>query len=106
MNNMEPEVEYVVRVKLPSSSSYHSSPSGDTEYERAYNDAIFAAKPEGFEVAWSSKSYWPVDRDGMTWVKLYCTDKTMAVERLQDRVSSLMKQVEKLKTIGRQLAEG
>lgn len=100
------EIEYVVRVRLPSSSEFHSSPSGDTEYETQYNAAIFAAKPDGFEVAWSSRSYWPIDKDGMTWVKLYCTDKAMAVERLQDRVSSLTKQVERLKAIGRQLSEG
>jgi len=104
--NQNAEIEYVVRVKLPSSSGYHSSPSGDTEYETAYNAAIFAAKPEGFEVSWASRSTWPVDKDGMTWVKLYCTDKAKAIEHYQDRVSSLTKQVERLKTIGQQLVNG
>jgi len=104
--NQTAQIEYVVRVKLPSSGSFHSSPSGDTEYETAYNAAIFAAKPEGFEVAWSSRATWPVDRDGLTWVKLYCTDKSKAVEYFQDRVVSLTKQVERLKTIGQQLVNG
>lgn len=102
----KPEVEYVIRVKLPSSGSYHSSPSGDTEYEQAYNAAIFAIKPQGFEVAWASRDTWPVDRDGLTWVKLYCTDKSKAVEYFQDRVASLTKQVNRMQRIGRELAAG
>lgn len=99
-----PEIEYVVRVKLPSSGSFHSSPSGDTEYEQACNAAIFAVKPPGFEVAWSSRATWPVDRDGLTWVKLYCTDSSKAMEYYHDRVASLTKQVERMKRIARDLA--
>ena len=99
-------VEYVVRVKLPSSAGYHSGPSGDTEYEDDYNKAIFAAKPEGFEVAWPSKDTWPKDKDGMTWVRLYCTDQKKAVEYFQDRSESLRNQVERMKEIGRELANG
>jgi len=72
--------EFMVRVKLPSSSAYHSSPSGDTEYEEAYRNAIFAVKPPGFEVSWPRlNEKWPVDSEGYTWVRLYCTDQKVAL---------------------------
>ena len=48
-------IEFVVRVKLPSSAGFNSGPSGDTEYESAYQKAIFDIKPDGFEVAWASR---------------------------------------------------
>lgn len=76
----QPEVEYVMRVKLPSSSSYHSGPSGDTEYDEAYNRAIREAKPVGFEVSWKTQSTWPKDKDGVTWVKLYCSNESDAID--------------------------
>lgn len=72
--------EFMVRVKLPSSSAYHSSPSGDTEYEDAYQKAIFALKPPGFEVIWPRLNQkWPVDSEGYTWVRLYCSDPKEAL---------------------------
>lgn len=74
------QIEYIMRVKLPSSCAYHSSPSGDTEYDVAYSKAISDALPVGFEVSWSTRQLWPQDRDGFTWVKLYCTDEQSAME--------------------------
>lgn len=47
---------------------------GDTEYDAAYSNAILEKLPVGFEVAWVTRSTWPIDRDGLTWVKIYCTD--------------------------------
>ena len=106
MSNQTATVEYVVRVKLPSSDGYHSGPSGDTEYDQDYTKAIFAAKPEGFEVAWQSRDTWPKDKDGMTWVRLYCTDQKKAVEYFMDRADLLRKQIERMKKIGQELANG
>jgi len=91
------EVEYLMRCKLPSSASFHASPSGDTEYEIAYRDAIFKNKPQGFEVSWVSSSTWPVDKDGFTWVKLYCTDGSKALEYYIDKCAKLEKKIEKAK---------
>lgn len=92
------DVEYLMRCKLPSSCSYHSSPSGDTEYENAYRDAIFANKPQGFEVAWSSRSTWPIDKDGNTWVKLYCTDEQLALQYYIDKSANLQKEIDRIRS--------
>ena len=92
------DVEYLMRCKLPSSCGYHSSPSGDTQYENDYRDAIFANKPEGFEIAWSSRSTWPIDKDGNTWVKLYCTDKQMALQYYIDATARLKKELDRIKS--------
>jgi hypothetical protein len=71
------EAEFIMRVKLPSSSGYASS--GDTDYDQDYSAAILGALPVGFEVAWKTRGTWPMDRDGLTWVKIYCTDKANAL---------------------------
>ncbi len=65
------EVEYVMRSLLPKAGSFHSGPSGDTAYDEAYRQSIFENLPPGFEVAWKSRGHWPVDKDGVTWVKIY-----------------------------------
>lgn len=69
--NVASEVEYVMRCMLPSSASFHSSPSGDTAYDDAYRKAIFENLPVGFEVAWKTQNQWPIDKNGLTWVKMY-----------------------------------
>jgi len=77
---MENYPEFMVRVKLPPSSSFHCSPSGDAEYEEAYKKAIFDVKPPGFEVCWPRlNEKWPVDSEGYTWVRLYCTNEKDAL---------------------------
>jgi hypothetical protein len=95
--------EYIMRVKLPSSASFHSGPSGDTEYEEAYKKAIFDKKPEGFEVSWKTQATWPVDKDGMTWVKLYCTGKKEAVKYWIDKVELLTKKLEQIQSLVKQV---
>lgn len=73
---------FVVKVKLPASCAFHSSPSGDTEYEQAYNSAIFAVKPRGFEVKWpKGAERWPVDSEGFTYVPLVLTDHRDALAK-------------------------
>jgi len=102
MSSESIHVEYIVRVKLPPLNDNDDN----YEYERRYNDAIFAVKPTGFEVDWSSKKTWPVDSEGYTWVKLYCTDQKKAVEYFMDRVQSLEKRLEYMRDLGRKMADG
>jgi len=87
MSCLTATIEYVVRVKLP---------VFDKENERAYNQSIFDSKPIGFEVSWTSRDMWPIDKDGFTWVRLFCTDQRMAVEYFLSKIDSLRKQVERL----------
>ena len=48
---MLPDIpDFMVRVNLPSSGAYHCSPSGDSEYDDAYNQALMKVVPPGFEV--------------------------------------------------------
>lgn len=72
--------EFMMRVILPPSHSFHSSPSGDTEYDIAYNKALMENKPAGFEVIYPRRNEkWPVDSEGYTWVRLQCTNKEDAL---------------------------
>ncbi len=90
--------EFMVRVKLPSSGGYHCSPSGDTEYEEAYNAAIMAAKPDGYEVIWPRiGEKWPVDSEGYTWVRLRCTDGKAAVAYWTERCRLAEKELKRIK---------
>lgn len=73
--DLAPQLMFMVRVKLPNPAGYHSSPSGDTEYEQARSSAIFAVKPVGFEVKWPrGGERWPVDSEGYTFVPLVVSD--------------------------------
>ena len=104
MSSLTAQIEYVVRVKLPSSAGYPSCPSGETDYERVYNDTIFAAKPEGFEVSWATKNLWPTDKDGKTWVLLYCTDQKKAVQYFNERMITFEKKVEEFRELSKKLS--
>lgn len=69
---MKTEVQFMIRVKLPPLSEGVTSPSGDPAEDRAYKDAIFAAKPYGFEVQWNYDGpAWPIDSQGYTYVPLF-----------------------------------
>lgn len=66
-----PKLEYMVRVKLPSSSGYPSCPSGDTDYEVDYHNALTKATPQGFTPKpLRLGHHWPKDSEGYTWVLL------------------------------------
>lgn len=95
-----------IRVKLPSSGGYHSSPSGDAEYEKAYKDAIFKAKPAGFEVKWPrANEKWPVDSEGYTFVPLYLTQAADAVAHWQEQADMYRVKYETLQNKVLKLAE-
>jgi len=91
--------ELMIRVKLPESGSYHGSPSGDTEYDRAYNDAILSAKPVGFEVRWPrAGERWPVDSEGYTWVRLYCADRKHGLEHYIEEYRVVSQELARIRT--------
>jgi hypothetical protein len=96
---MSEQVEYVMRVLLPSSASFHCSPSGDTDYQKAYDAAILDNLPLGFEVAWNTRDTWPKDRDGLTWVKLYCTNREDAMEKWRQEAVSAMRELSRIREV-------
>lgn len=64
-----PKIQYCIRVELPSSGGYAACPSGDTEYEEAYNNAIKSAMPDGFKLVPVRLGHnRPVDSEGFTWM--------------------------------------
>lgn len=94
---------YVMRVKLPSSSGFASCPSGDTDYDEAYRNAILENLPDGFEVAWTTRALWPVDRDGLTWVKLYCRDEGAGMKYWMAEANRLGKELTRIKELAKQI---
>ena len=90
-------LEYNVRVKLPTRNMFSNLPGGDVEFEDAYRLAIFEKLPFGFETDWESKDNWPVDKNGLTMVKLYCIDRTMALEKLQDKMNKMLKIIKEMR---------
>lgn len=102
----EKQVEFMVRVKLPSSGGYHSSPSGDTQYEIDYRQAIFDVKPIGFEVRWPRlNEKWPVDSEGYTYVPLYVSQHCDALADLRTRYNALLKLHQKIADLSKQIAQ-
>lgn len=98
------DVEYVMRCKLPNSGGFASCPSGDTEYEEAYRRAILSNLPPGFGVAWKTEATWPIDRDGLTWVKLYCTNHEDAMNRWRQEAIDARRELDRVKALARQIA--
>lgn len=93
------EVEYVMRCLLPNSGSFHSGPSGDTAYDEAYRQAISENLPPGFEVAWRTKGQWPVDKDGLTWVKIYRSTDEDKQRYWIDECHRLQRQMRKVQSL-------
>lgn len=99
----KPVVEYYMRCMLPSASGYSSGPSGDTEYDSDYREAIFKNKPEGFEIAWPTQRQWPRIDGGYTLVKLYLSDKKMAIENLNDQLIDARKEIQRIRDLIKQI---
>jgi hypothetical protein len=92
--------EFMMRVKLPNPNDYASCPSGDTDYEKDYSDALFKNKPSGFEIKYERSGVkWPTDSDGFTYVRLYCTDKQIALATAYDELIGLRKKLDAIKTL-------
>lgn len=80
----------MIKVKLPSPSGFHSSPSGDTEYQEAWGKAMAAAMPAGY--GYTNPRFnekWPVDSNGLTWVPIYCLNRDDALENCHKRIKKL-----------------
>ncbi len=91
--------EFMVRVKLPDSSSFHSSPSGDSAYEDAYNKALADAVPAGYEVQQPRRNEkWPRDSEGFTWVRLRCIEPYTAIAHWMRRTEQAEKHLERIRT--------
>lgn len=89
---MQNEMIFIVRVKIPKGN------------EQAQNDAIFAVKPQGFEVRWPLLNRcWPIDIEGYTWVPLFPYSIKDALVNSIDREYETRNQLnmikEKIKTI-------
>ncbi len=95
---MSEPLMFMVRVKLPPLD-------GPDEVLGPWKQAVFAAKPPGFEVKWARNGEkWPVDSEGFTFVPLYVTsakevflyhvEKVVSLERrlkhIQDTLRSLV----------------
>lgn len=90
--------EFMMRVKLPSSSAFHSGPSGDTEYEEAFRGALFKVLPQGFEVTYPrGNEKWPMDSEGYSWVRLRCTDNKIALAHWIETARLLEKELRRIK---------
>lgn len=101
---MKPVPEFMMRVKLPSSSGYHCGPSGDTEYESDYRQAILAALPEGFEVCWPRAGHrWPVDSEGFTYVRLRCDDPKNALAKWRESATRASEALRKAHCLAEQI---
>lgn len=103
-DKIRPNLIFVMKVKLPNSNEFHSGPSGDTEYEEAHRKALFANKPDGFEIRYKRSGVeWPVDSSGFTWVPLYVSVErdgiAMALERADRAERSLREIREKITQI-------
>ncbi len=94
--------DFMIRVKLPNPNAFASCPSGDTEYQTAYDDALAEARPPSFEYIYPrTGESWPKDTEGWTWARLRCTDESEAISSAYlARVSQLER---RLKTIVEQL---
>lgn len=101
--SMKHEIEYIQRLVLPSSGEYELNASGNSKFDIDFNRAIREHKPDGFEVDWSTKLTWPTDKFGFTWVKLYCTDPKLSLQRLSDKLDSANKEIERLRGLARQM---
>lgn len=100
MATNKPLPEFFVRVKLPAAGNYPACPSGDTDYEVDYHEALTAATPEGFEpLKPRTLERWPMDSEGRTWVPLRATQAGNAFAAMTERVKQLETQLERIRAV-------
>ncbi len=103
----DPEIIFTMKVKLPNPAAFHSSPSGDTEYENAHRDALFENKPVGFEIKYPRADCdWPKDKEGFTWVPLYLTDNKSSLAYFMNRYHEVNAQLLHIKRTLKDLVGG
>jgi hypothetical protein len=94
---VERQLMYVIKVKLPEVNM--QTLSRCLKHPENCRKAIFKEKPEGFEVDWDSAHTWPIDAEGYTWIKLYCTDPKMAIEFWMRKSENYRKQLLAIKEV-------
>lgn len=104
------KLEFMVRVRLPilpDGITHHVYQPDLTPEQRAYQNAIFAAKPFGFEVRWPEDGKaWPVDSDGYTYVPLFIsTTEAGAVNVWIDRYYEARDQLSKVAAKAKELLQ-
>jgi hypothetical protein len=99
------ELEVMMRIKLPVDGGFVRDSMGDfTPDQQKCADAIFAAKPVGFEVRWPEiGTRWPMDSDGVTYVPLYVSHSKDAYAGLLDRYERLRQKVTKLQLLAAEI---
>ncbi len=109
---MSAELVFGIRVKLDDGidpvailNEYRAATDGHRSAEFIkMSDAIFAVKPEGFEIHWATeKKPWPVDSSGLTFVPLYETDAKVAHVHFVEQIHRLRQQVERLRDLAKQM---
>ena len=97
-------IEFLMRVKLPRDMSLDKCRDENAGYMDArFLDAIFKDKPDGFEVDWGSRDWWPVDNNGFTWVKLYMTSHKSGIVWHMTQYQFIRKRIERMQDIAKQL---
>jgi hypothetical protein len=101
------QVEFMCRMTLPVRPLTMSTNPDRTPVEQAYQSAVFAQKPDGFEIRWELMP-WPYDSEGYTYVPLRLSDPDRADDtakrnfwidkyyELQSRFREVREQAERL----------
>jgi hypothetical protein len=88
-------LEFVMRIKLPESSC---SPSGDTEFEIAYDKVLKENCPSGFIVQHQRiGEKWAKDSEGFTYVRLKLVKETETFNYLITKNKELEKELSHIK---------
>lgn len=94
---MKQTITYIIKVKFPIYEVDSYEDNYLEKWERKRNQAIFDVKPEEFEVCWTELSSWPIDKEGFTWVTLYCIDQRKAIEYFLGRIDVYRNKLEAIK---------
>lgn len=95
------EVLFMVRVKLPNSGGYSAGPSGDTEYEDAYEKALGSSLPSGFQyVKRRAGEHRFRDQEGYTYLPVFCVDEkeslALAIQQRNKAYQELSKFIDEI----------
>jgi hypothetical protein len=98
-------VEFMVRIKLPTELIFTNQSGEYTSDQKACMDAIFAEKPQGFEVRWPKVGQkWPVDSEGFTFVPLYLSSHKDHSYYLLDQNERNYRKIQELKKLAKEIS--
>jgi len=103
---MERTLEVMMRIKLPVEGGFIRTieSSEYTADQKVCMDAIFAAKPRGFEVRWPKiGERWPMDSEGTTFVPLYLYDNKDAHAYLLEQNGRYYNKMQELKRLASEI---